>query len=334
MERVFITGIAGFLGSHLADEFLKDGYEVVGNDSLLTGNKNNVPDNAEFHEVDCLNLEEMKEIMTDVNTVYHMAALPYEGLSVFSPSKINDSIYQATTTTLTAAADEGVNRFIYTSSMARYGNQELPFTEDMEPKPQDPYAISKVGAEDMTTLMADIYDFDFVIAVPHNIIGPRQKYDDPYRNVASIFINKMLQGEQPIIYGNGSQKRCFSYIGDCVRPLKKLANNKQVTGEVINIGPDDEFITINELAETIADIIGFDLDPIYVDKRPQEVSNAVCSSDKARNLIGYRTEFELVEGLKNMVSWIEQRGPKPFDYHMEPEIVCDQTPQPWREKII
>lgn len=333
-DNVFITGIAGFLGSHLADAFIKEGHDVAGNDTFVGGYESNIPEEADFYEVNCRDVWEMKEAMADADIVYHTAALAYEGLSVFAPARVNQSIYQATSATLAAAADVGVDRFVYCSSMSRYGENETPFTEDMEPQPQDPYAVSKVASEELVELMADIHDFEYVIAVPHNIIGPRQRYDDPFRNVAAIFINRMLQGKQPIIYGDGEQKRCFTFVQDGVRPLQKLAHYDNVTGEVINIGPDDEFVSINHLAETIADIIDFDLDPIYKPDRPQEVKLANCSADKARRMLDYDTEYTLREGLKEMIEYIDERGVKEFEYHLECEIVNEQTPDTWTNELI
>lgn len=334
MTRVFITGIAGFLGSHLADAFIETGDEVAGNDNLSAGDIENVPDQAAFYEVDCTDVEGMKAAIGDADVVYHTAALSYEGVSPFSPATVNESVYQATSAVLAAAADCDVDRFVYCSSMSRYGENDVPFTEDMEPNPQDPYAISKVAAEDMTRVMADVHGFEYVIAVPHNIIGPRQRYDDPFRNVASIFINRMLQGKQPIIYGDGQQMRCFSFVADVVRPLVRLSQHETVCGETINIGPDDEFVTINTLAETIADIIDFDLDPVYVDGRPQEVKLANCSAEKARELLGYAPRYSLREGLIEMVDWIETQGPREFDYHLDIEVVTEDTPVTWREHLI
>ena len=175
---------------------------------------------------------------------------------------------------------------------------------------------------------------EYVIAVPHNIIGPREKYDDPYRNVASILINKMLRGEQPIIYGDGSQKRCFSFIEDDLNPLVKMAFQNNVVGEIINIGPDEEFITINELAKKIADLIGFDLKPIYLKDRPQEVKLANCSADKARRLLDYKTNYKLDDGLKEIIDYIKNRGTKKFKYHLDLEIINELTPKSWTEKLI
>ena len=174
---------------------------------------------------------------------------------------------------------------------------------------------------------------EWVIAVPHNIIGPRQKYDDPYRNVASIFINMMLQGRQPFIYGDGSQKRCFSFISDVVEPLMNMATYDNVVGEVINIGPDNEFITIRRLAEIIAEILDFDLDIRFTKERPQEVHMANCSADKARRLLGYEAKVPLRVGLQAMVDYIRQRGVRPFTYHLDLEIVNEKTPETWSKRL-
>jgi UDP-glucose 4-epimerase len=333
-KRIFITGAAGFLGSHLAEAMLGARDEVAGCDNLIGGYRDNVPAGIEFHRADCTDLKAMRRLTKGADVVYHCAAYPYEGLSVFSPSIVNNSIYQATSTVLSAFIQNKGKRFIFTSSMARYGTNQTPFTEDMPPRPQDPYALSKVASEDLVKMMARIFGFEYVIAVPHNIIGPRQKYDDPFRNVAAIFINRMLQGKQPIIYGAGEQKRCFSFIQDCIAPLKKLVENKLVRNEVINIGPDEEFVTINELAGIVAESLGFDLKPIYLPERPQEVKEANCSSDKARRLLGYKTSHTLKKGLQEMIDWIKARGAKPFDYYLDVEIVNDLTPKSWKNKLM
>jgi UDP-glucose 4-epimerase len=204
----------------------------------------------------------------------------------------------------------------------------------MTPNPQDPYGIAKYASELLLRNLAEVHGMEYVIAVPHNIIGPRQKYDDPYRNVASILINKMLKGEQPIIYGDGNQKRCFSFVKDDLIPLVKMATQDNVVGQVINIGPDEEFVTINELAEKIANLIGFDLKPIYLKDRPQEVKLANCSADKARKLLDYKTSYKLEDGLKEMIGYIKNRGPKKFKYHLDLEIINELTPKSWVNKLI
>lgn len=334
MKKIFVTGIAGFLGSHLADDCIEQGYVVNGCDNLIGGYKENVPRKVLFKVADCTDLNVMRELTWKVDTLYHCAAYPHEGLSVFSPSLITKSIYQSTATVLSAFIQNKGKRFIYLSSMARYGVNSVPFTEDMKTSPQDPYGISKVASEELVKLMARVYGFEYVIAVPHNIIGSRQKYDDPFRNVASIFINRMLQNKQPIIYGDGKQKRCFSFIKDCIAPLRKMATQNNVVNETINIGPDEEFITINELAETIARLLNFKLKPIYMPDRPQEIKEAFCSASKARRFLEYKTQYSLDEGLKEMIAWIKERGPCPFNYHLEIEIINEKTPTTWLYRLM
>ena len=220
MKKVFITGIAGFLGSHVADEFIHQGYEVAGNDNLIGGYEDNVPKDAIFYPFDCRS-EQIKTIFQEFkpDLLIHTAATAYEGLSVFSPSFVTSNIYEASVSVFSAAISSGVQRIVNCSSMARYGEIKIPFTEDMDPKPQDPYGIAKYAAEKTLECLANVHSIEYVTLVPHNIIGPRQKYDDPYRNVASIMINRCLQGLPPIIYGDGMQTRCFSFIQDVLNCL-------------------------------------------------------------------------------------------------------------------
>lgn len=332
--KIFVSGIAGFMGSHIADRMLALGHEVVGVDNLIGGYQDNVPADAEFYQTDCCDLNAMVKLMKGCDIVYHTACTAYEGLSVFSPAFVTQNTYQITASLLSAAIQNGVKRFVNCSSMARYGTQDtVPFVETMECKPQDPYGIAKYASELLIRNMCGVHGMEFVIAVPHNIIGPRQKYDDPFRNVASIMINLMLQGRQPIIYGDGTQKRCFSFIEDDIDCLEKLAFLEHCNGEIINIGPDEEFITINQLAETIADILHFDLDPIYYTPgRPQEVYLATCSANKARNLLNYETKVSLRDGLTELVHYIDRRGTKRFRYHLDIEILNQKCPKTWSER--
>lgn len=179
------------------------------------------------------------------------------------------------------------------SSMARYGAGRIPFTEEQRPAPQDPYGIAKYATELLVANVCETQGVEFVTAVPHNIIGPRQKYNDPYRNVAAIVINRMLQGKRPIIYGDGEQKRCFSFVEDCVDPLIKMGCLPDLSGEVINIGPDDKLVTIRQLVGIIGELLESDLEPVFVAVRPREVRYATCSADKARNLLGYEARMDV-----------------------------------------
>ena len=332
-RTIFITGVAGFLGGHLAERFLQQGFRVVGCDNLLGGYHDNVPEGAEFHRIDCLDLESLSGIMKGADIVYHCAATAYEGLSVFSPFIVTQNIVDASVATFTAAIRNGVRRIVFCSSMARYGTNEVPFREEMPPRPQDPYGIGKVAAETYLSNLCGVHDVEWVICVPHNIYGPRQKYDDPFRNVAAIMINMMLQGRQPIIYGNGTQRRCFSFIEDDLPVLTRLAFEDDLLGEVINIGPDEEFVTINGLAKTIADLLEFELRPTYMPGRPQEVELANCSADKARRMLGYTTQYTLRAGLERTIDWIAAKGPRPFEYHLPLEIANGRCPETWARRL-
>ena len=331
--KIFISGIAGFLGSHLADAFLALGHQVSGCDNLSGGYIENVPALAEFTVADVCDFRKMEELTHGVDIVYHCAATAYEGLSVFSPAHVTRNIVEASVSLISASIQNRVKRVVYCSSMARYGKIQVPFSEDMTPAPCDPYGIGKVTGEQMLANLAKVHGMSYVIAVPHNIIGPRQKYDDPYRNVASIMINLMLQGRQPIIYGDGNQKRCFSFIADDVNVLTRFALDSGIDGEIFNIGPDEEFVTINQLAEEIAFQLDFPLKPVYMADRPQEVRLANCSADKIRRYFGYKTKYTLRAGIAEMIKYIKERGVKPFEYHIDLEIKNEKTPETWKNKL-
>lgn len=331
--RVFITGVAGFLGSHLADAMIKAGHDVRGVDNLLGGYMDNVPYDVEFIEGDCCNWALMNRCMRGVDLVYHCAATAYEGLSVFSPSLVSRNIVDASVTVFSAAIANKVGRIVHCSSMARYGAGIPPFRENMTCQPQDPYGIAKVCAEQMLRNLCTVHNVEFAIAVPHNIIGPRQKYDDPFRNVASIMMNMMLQNRSPIIYGDGQQQRCFSFIDDCLDCLVKMGTQSNIVGHTINIGPDEEPITINTLYETIAKVTGYEGKPTYMPGRPMEVKVALCSSEKARRMLGYATGTPLLQGLRTMYHWMYARNMKPFNYHLPIEIVSEKTPKTWTERL-
>lgn len=331
--KIFITGVAGFVGSHLADRWLKDGHTVIGIDNLIGGYEDNVPKEVEFYKLDCIERDRLVALLQDVDIVYHCACTAYEGLSVFSPHLITLNTSGITASIVSASIEAGVKRFVLLSSMARYGKQEVPFHEWMEAKPQDPYGIAKVAGERLLENLATVHGMEYVIVVPHNIIGPRQKYDDPFRNVASIMINRCLQGKPPIIYGDGEQMRCFSFIDDVIEPLVKVAT-LDVNGQTINIGPDEQFVTINELAEIVMKITGYEGKPFYVPGRPQEVKFATCSAEKARELLNYKTTVGLEDGLQAIKKYIETRGVRDFDYKLPIEINNHLLPITWKEKLI
>ena len=333
-QKILVTGVAGFLGSHLAEHLIKMNHKVVGVDNMIGGYEDNIPKEVEFFNFDCCDLNKMNKAMNNVDVVYHCAATAHEGLSVFSPYEITKNNYLASVSVFTAAVSHKVKRIIFCSSMARYGSQQTPFTENMKPQPVDPYAISKVAAEDVLINLCELNNIEWVIAVPHNIIGPKQKYDDPFRNVVSIMINRMLQKKAPIIYGDGNQKRCFSYIDDCITCLIPMLDQKNLNKQIINIGPDEEFVTINEVSEICSNVTGSNLKPIYKKDRPREVKHATCSADKARKLLNYKTTTDLKTGIIKTLEYIKKRGHKPFKYHIELEIKNKLTPESWLNQEI
>lgn len=335
-SRVFISGVAGFLGSHLADHLLRLGHEVVGCDTIAHGGeKENVPSRVEFHQCDARDHARMCELTKNVDVVFHAAALGHDGFSVSSPYLITENLFSSTASLVSASARNKVRRFVYCSSMARYGHpiQDEPFRENMTCRPVTPYGIAKLSSEELVKNVAQTHGMEWVICVPHNIIGPRQKYDDPYRNVAAIMINCLLQNRPPVIYGEGEQRRCFSSIWDTLSVLEPLLFSDQARSQVVNVGPDEEFVTINQLFQLISRLMGSDLSPLYLPARPLEVKDANCSADKARKLFGYRTKHRLEDSIGEMVEWIKARGAKPFRYVLPLEVVNESTPKSWQEKI-
>lgn len=354
MSKVLITGGAGFLGSHLCDRLAQDGHEVCPVDNSLGGEWTNIEDARTRQRacgVDCTEFAHIASVMKwfKPDLVYIAAAAPHEGLSVFSPAFVSKQTFLSAVATASAACAAGVKRVVFLSSMARYGKSRYvdkdwgstfqPFHEEMEPSPVDPYGIAKVAAEQTLKVLCQEHGVELVVAVPHSVVGPRQRYWDPYRNVASIMANLMLQGRQPFIYGDGTQMRCFTFIQDAIEPLVKCGFQDGLDGEVINIGPDEEFITINELSQRLHDITkgptGDQFRPVYLPDRPREVKVAYCDSAKSRRLLGYKTTVSLDQGLRELVELIRKRGPREFLYHIPIEVPnSPRIPRTWKERLM
>jgi UDP-glucose 4-epimerase len=342
--KIYITGIAGFLGSHLLDYLLAEGHDAWGCDDLSTGDRANLP-GSYYYYCEEIGIEDLTlKHFSGVDTVFHLAAAAYEGVSSFSPAFISRNIYAGSANVFSAAIAAGVRRIVFTSSMARYGKPTAPslslsqphlyaaFAEEQGCRPVDPYGISKLAAEYLLINLCETHNVEWSIAVPHNIYGPRQRID-PYRNVATIFANRLLLGKQPIIYGDGLQTRCFSYIHDTVPSLARMSGPEALR-QTINIGPDRGEVTILELGRLIAEIVGRPYDPIYLPPRPREVKQALCSSDKARRLLGFHQDTELREGLTELVVDLRRRGPRPFDYHLPLEIPSPLMPRTWSARTM
>ena len=330
--NIFITGVAGFLGSNLADFYLQKGFKVSGCDNLIGGDIDNVDPKVNFTKTNCEDLQKMTEITKNVDVVIHAAAYAHEGLSVVSPHLICSNIIGGSTSVFSAAIQNKVKRIVFCSSIARYGEVPIPYIETGPTKPSDPYGISKLAAEKILINLCETYGVEYNIAIPHNIIGIKQKYDDPFRNVASIMINLILQNRQPIIYGDGEQKRSFSDVDDCIYSIDKLATDPNITSEIVNIGPEDNFITVNELFKKISNQLQFNQEPEYFKDRINEVKLANCSADKAKKILNYEKKISLDESLAKMINYIKIKGNKKFKYNYDLEIVNEKTPRTWVEK--
>ena len=337
-KKVFITGVGGLLGSTLARRLLvKGNYNVAGCDTFVGGIQSNVPD-IPFYEIDILDTNKLKDAMRDVDIVFHTAALPYEGLSVFSPAVVAQNIVGGTVSVASAALHNNVNLFINCSAMARYGAQNPPFTEDLPTAPEDPYGLAKVQAEEHLELLNKLHGLNYVTLVPHNVIGIGQRYYDPFRNVVAIMINRCISGKSIIIYGDGEQKRSFSNVRDCIRAVETMIeSDRDICGQVYNIGPHDNEISIKELAFKVGHHCSVYPNIEHFPDRPAEVKNAFCSSGKIMREFNYNTEITTDKTIQEMVAWIKREAGdkgKPFEYHLDLEFIRDYTPKTWTEKLI
>lgn len=343
MKTILITGSAGLLGSHLIGRFTSRGYRVIGVDSLIGGYSSNMPKNSESFvhlNIDVLDRkkleEEVRKVTDSLELTVHCAALAHEGLSVFSPKTIVENIYAGTASVASLAVSLKCPTFINTTSMARYGNGTPPFRESDTPTPVDPYGLAKLHAEEHLNLMSDIYDFKVFHMVPHNVCGPHQCYSDPFRNVMSIFANRIKKDKPVYIYGDGEQMRSFSHVDDCVDAFITLYNNKEQikNKEIFNIGPDDGTeITITQLAHKVSAQFNQPADIINVPDRPREVKKAWVSTEKARKVLGYNTKNSPDDTIRDTVSWMRRQPDRDFNYHLDLEIITEQTPKTWTDKL-
>jgi UDP-glucose 4-epimerase len=305
MARHLITGGAGFLGSHLAAALLNRGDEVVVVDNLSGGWVENVPPRAQFVKADLVtdNMDMIVRLYKPTH-IWHLAAYAAEGLSHWVREHNVKNNWLASTRLINAALRYGMERFTFTSSMAVYGSQQPPFTEDMRPQPEDPYGIAKFSVEQDLRAAGEVFDFPYVIFRPHNVYGPNQNIGDPYRNVAGIFMRKALQGDPLTVFGDGTQTRAFSYISDIIDPMV-ASLDADVVGETFNIG-GEQVITIEHLARQVQMLFpGCTVD--YLPER-YEVKHAFCDHTKAQQLLGFEPRVPLSAGLSMMTSWVRDTG--------------------------
>lgn len=282
--------------------------------------------------MDVRDRKKVEKVFEGVDVIFHLAAYAAEGQSFFSPIQINDINITSMNTLLVAAVNYDVEKFIFTSSMAVYGDQEPPFREELPRKPVDPYGCGKTYCERMLEIFSNNFGLKYTIIRPQNVYGPRQNIFDPYRNVLMIWINRIMRGRPPFIYGNGEQMRAFSYIEDITPALANTAFLEKTDGEIINLG-SDEVVTINKACQIVLESMGSKLKPVHVEERLGEVKRSYCSIEKAKKLLGYETRHTLREGVNKMVKWAEKMGPKEPVYTLPLEIK-KRAPNVWKKKLI
>jgi UDP-glucose 4-epimerase len=205
----------------------------------------------------------------------------------------------------------------------------------MPRKPVDPYGLAKAQAEEHLEMLNDIHGLNFVTVVPHNVVGIGQRFYDPFRNVLGIMINRCIQGKPIVIYGDGEQTRSFSNVYDCIEAVfKMMTTDRDIARQVFNIGPDDNEITIKQLAYKVGHYCEIYPSFNHFPDRPREVKNAYCSSNKIRSEFNYNASITVDQTIKDMVGWIKGQERKEFEYHLPLEFVTDETPKTWTDKLI
>ena len=314
-KKILVTGGAGFIGSHIVDKLMEEGFDVTVMDNLETGRLENIAhheNKKDFHFVkgDIRDFDLVKETMRDVDAVFHEAALASVTRSVKDPILTNEINVGGTLNLLKASSDLGVKRFVFASSAAIYGEAKSPLKkEDMVPNPTSPYGVSKLAAENYVRVFYKAYGLETVCLRFFNVYGPRQNVDihGSYGGAISIFLNRILKGLPPIIYGDGEQTRDFVYVEDVVEANMLALKKKNAGGEVFNIATGKK-ISVNQVAETLKDIMKRkDLKTTYADPRPTDIRHGYADISKATKILGYNPKFSFKEGLTELVNWYTQR---------------------------
>ena len=309
MTRVLLTGGAGFIGSHIVDHLIAQGHDVTVIDDLSGGFERNVNSQAEFVKGSINDVKLVDRIVKGKDIVFHLAAYAAEGLSHFIKKFNYENNLIGSVNLINAAVRENIEKFLFTSSMAVYGTNQTPFSEDINPNPEDSYGVAKYATEKELKISHELFGLKYVIIRPHNVYGERQNIGDHYRNVIGIFMNRIMKGLPPLIYGDGNQTRAFSYIDDVARAIAKAPFIKKAEGEIINVGAAKPY-SINELAESVLKVSDSNIKPLYTPPR-YEVKHAYCTIDKSVRLLDYKDTVTLDEGIGRMWNWARRIGPMP-----------------------
>lgn len=305
-KSIVVTGGAGFIGSNIA-EVLADENEITVIDDLSTGYKQNIThlldeNRIRFVQGNICNLDLLQKEFSNVDYVFHEAAIPSVPRSVADPITSNSANIDGSLNVLIAARDNSVEKVVYASSSSVYGDsQELPKHEDMIPNPLSPYAVNKLTAEYYCTVFTNVYGLKTVSLRYFNVFGPRQDPTGEYAAVIPKFIQAISKGKSPVIYGDGEQSRDFTYVDNVVQANIKAAEQTNVTG-VYNTAYGSK-MTINELAHELMDIIGNEVEILYEPARPGDIKHSLANNSKAKEAFGYNPQVTVKEGLKETVSW-------------------------------
>ncbi len=300
MKKVIVTGGAGFIGSHLAEELARRGYQVVILDDLSTGKLENIQPllkkgHMEFMQGSITDLPLLQRFFQGIDYLFHQAAIPSVPRSIANPQASHEANITGTLNVLIAAKDNGVKKVIYASSSSVYGDTPtLPKKEDMPPNTQSPYAVTKLAGEYYCQVFQEVYELPTACLRYFNVYGPRQDPGSQYAAVIPRFISKVSRGEPPTIFGDGEQTRDFTFIKDAVE-ANILAAESDARG-VFNIGGGGHRITINALARLATNIMGKNIEPIHEDPRPGDIKHSLADISKARTF-GYNPKYSLEEGL-------------------------------------
>jgi UDP-glucose 4-epimerase len=309
MSNVLVTGGAGFIGSHIAEELIHRGRQVVVLDDLSGGFMDNVVPGAQFVQGSITDHELIDHLFDEhrFEYVFHLAAYAAEGLSHFIKRFNYNNNLIGSVNLINASVNAGVKCFVFTSSIAVYGaSPELPMTEATRPHPEDPYGIAKLAVEQELQVCKEMFDLDYIVFRPHNVYGERQNIGDKYRNVVGIFMNQALQNLPMTIFGDGEQKRAFSYISDVAPIIARSIEVPEAYNQVFNVGAETPY-TVNELAETVARAMGVEPQIKHLPAR-NEVKYAYSSHDKVQKYFGAPQPVSLEAGVQKMTAWVKAHG--------------------------